>query len=288
MIQRAVLLMTDRYPRDALLARVDEIERLGFESLWLPETFGREPLATAGFLLARTERICVGTGIANVYVRDAHAMAQASRSLAELSGGRFLLGLGVSNAGMNAMRGHAWEPPLAKMKSFLDQLAAAAVQSPAPARPAPLHLAAHGPHLQKLGAARASGVITFLMPVQHARETRARIGAETELSVVVPFIAERDPVAARAKARAGLKLYTQLDYYRREWRALGFAEAEFADGGSDALIDALVAWGDADGLSARVAAFEREGATRVIVNPLALHAGPAASPRVLELLSPNS
>ena len=287
MIQRALLLFTDRYPRDALLARVEQIEELGFESLWLPETFGREPIATAGYLLARSERLCIGTGIANVYVRDANAMAQARHSLAELSSGRFLLGLGVSNAEMNAMRGHAWEPPLPKMKSYLDQLDAAAVWSPSAARPAPLHLAAHGPQLQKLATARALGVITFLMPLQHASVTRARLGGQPELSVVVPFIANGDPVSARAKARARLQIYMQLDYYRREWRALGFAETDFADGGSDRLIDALVAWGDADVLNARIAAFERAGATRVIVNPLELHEGPAASPRVLELLSPN-
>jgi probable F420-dependent oxidoreductase len=286
MIQRAVLLMTDRLPREALVARVREIERLGFESLWLPETFGREPIATAGFLLARTERLAVATGIANVYARDAMAVAQARRSLAELSNGRFLLGLGVSNAEMNALRGHAWQPPLQKMKSYLDRLDAAVVHSPAPERPAPVHLAAHGPKLQALAARRANGVITFLMPLQHASETRARIGPSLELSAVVPFIAERDPAAARETARAGLRLYVQLDYYRREWRELGFADEDFADGGSDRLIDALVAWGDAKALNERVAALERAGATRVVVNPFEPRAAHGATSRVLELLSP--
>ncbi len=288
MIERAVLLMTDRYAHGALLARVRELEQLGFESLWLPELFGREPIATAGFLLARTERIRVATGIANVYARDAHAMAQARTSLAELSRGRFLLGLGVSNAGINATRGHDWEPPLGKLRSYLDQLDAVAVHSPPPEQTAPLHLAAHGPQLQRLAAARANGVITFLMPVQHASETRARIGPRPELSAVVPFIAEREPVAARAKARAGLQMYLRLDYYQREWRKLGFEGADFAESGSDRLIDALVAWGDADALNARVAAFEQAGATRVVVNPLELHAGPGASLRVLEQTSPSN
>jgi probable F420-dependent oxidoreductase len=287
MTRRAVLLMTDRFPREALLARVREIEALGFESLWLPETFGREPIATAGYLLARTERLVVATGIANVYARDATAAAQARRSLAELSDGRFLLGLGVSNVQLNALRGHAWQPPIPKMSAYLDRLEAADVQSPAPDRPAPVHLAAHGPKLQLLAARRANGVITFLMPLQHASETRARIGPSLELSAVVPFIAERDPAVARARARAGLKLYVQLDYYRREWRGLGFVDADFADGGSDRLIDALVAWGDARALNERVAALERAGATRVIVNPFEPSEGSGTASHVLELLAPG-
>lgn len=287
MTQRGVILFTETFSANALLAVVKRIEALGFESVWLPEMFGREPFATAGYLLGRTERIAVATGIANVYVRDANAMAQARRSLAELSNGRFMLGVGVSNADVNALRGHAWQPPLAKMSAFLDLLEAARVESPAPTRPAPLHIAAHGPLLQTLAARRAQGIVTYLMPLQHASETRAHIGTGPELTVVLPFIAERDATAARAKARAALKVYLPLEYYRREWREFGFADTDFTDGGSDRLIDALVGWGEATALNDRLVAFERAGASRVIVIPLELYSNGVTSLRVLEMLSPG-
>jgi hypothetical protein len=100
------------------------------------------------------------------------------------------------------------------------------------------------------------------------------------------FLAEQDPKIARAKARSAVKMYVQLDYYHREWRKLGFADADFADGGSDRLIDTLVAWGDRDALLERVAAFEQSGATRVIVLPLGLQTKDGLDLRVLETLAP--
>ena len=176
-MKRGVLTATEQFSADGLVEFAQALEMRGYDSLWLPELFGREPIGTAGYLLGRTRRICIATGIANVYVRDAHATAQARQSLAELSGGRFILGLGVSNAQLNASRGHTWQPPLQKMTAYLDAMDAVKVASPAPAQPCPTYIAAHGPQLQKLGAARTDGVITYLMTPQHARQSRARIGA---------------------------------------------------------------------------------------------------------------
>jgi hypothetical protein len=99
------------------------------------------------------------------------------------------------------------------------------------------------------------------------------------------FLAEQDPLIARTKARAALKMYVRLDYYHREWRKLGFVEADFADGGSDRLIDTLVAWGDDAALRERVAAFESAGATRVILMPLGLRTKSGLDLRVLDALA---
>ncbi len=262
-----VIAATEHQDTRALSAFAARLEALGYESLWLPELFGREPVATAGYLLGRTERLKLATGIANVYVRDAHAMAQTHRTLAELSGGRFLLGLGVSNPGLNAARGHDWEMPVPKMRRYLEVMAAASLDGPEPAAPAPLYIAAHGPRLQALGAERADGVLTYLMPPAHTVATRERIGPATTLSVVSPFLAEADPETARRKARKALRYYVTLDYYHREWKKLGFGDADFADGGSDRLIDTLVGWGDAEALAARLDAYREAGADRVIVMP---------------------
>lgn len=262
-----VIASTEGMPAASLVEFAQRLEELGYESLWLPELFGREPVATAGYLLGQTRRLHVATGIANIYVRDAHAMAQTRQTLAELSAGRFLLGLGVSNAGLNTTRGHTWQKPLPKMRAYLDALDAAAIDSPPPAEPAPLYIAAHGPRLQALGAERTNGIITYLMPPEHTAQSHARIGPGSELSVVCPFLAEADPATARQKARKALKYYLTLDYYHREWAKLGFVDADFADGGSDRLIDMLVGWGDADALRERVTAYRDAGASRVIVMP---------------------
>ena len=286
MNRRGVLLPTEQFDAAALVDFANKLDARGYDSVWLPELFGREPIATAGYLLGRTERIAVATGIANVYVRDAHAMAQARQTLAELSGGRFILGLGVSNAGLNTSRGHTWQPPLKKMTAFLDALDKVEVAAPAAPQPCPTYIAAHGPQLQALGARRTDGVITYLMTPQHAQQSRERIGAKAALSVVALFLAETDPAVARAKARAALKMYVRLDYYHREWRKLGFTDADFAEGGSDRLVDTLVAWGDGDALNARIAAFEQAGATRVIVTALGLQTKQGLDLRVLDALAP--
>jgi probable F420-dependent oxidoreductase len=286
MPRHGLLISTEQFDSAALVAFVQTVEARGYDSVWLPELFGREPVATAGFLLGRTERITVATGIANVYVRDAHAMAQARQSLAELSGGRFMLGLGVSNAGLNKARGHVWQAPLTKMTAYLDALDAINVDAPAPAARCPTYIAAHGPQLQALGARRCDGIITYLMPPEHTRQSRARIGASPVLNVFAAFLAERDPATARGKARAALKMYMRLDYYHREWRKLGFTDADFTDGGSDRLIDTLVAWGDADALLQRVAAFDSAGATRVIVIPLGIQTKQGLDLRVVDVLAP--
>jgi probable F420-dependent oxidoreductase len=282
--RRGVLVPTEQLDADGLVEFVQSLDDRGYDSVWLPELLGREPMATAGYLLGRTRRIAVGTAIANVYVRDAHATAQARQTLAEMSGGRFLLGLGVSNAMFNTSRGHTWQPPYAKMKAYLDAMDAVKVMAPTPSQPCPTYLAAHGPQLQKLGSTRTNGIITYLMTPAHAEQSRARIGA-AELNAVAMFLAERDPDVARRRARGALKMYVSLDYYHREWRKLGFTDADFANGGSDRLVDAMVAWGGADALRERIAAFERAGATRVIVVPLGLHTKSGLDVAVLDALS---
>lgn len=285
MTQLAILTQTDAMPAAALIEHVRRIEALGYGSFWLPEITGREPLATSGWLLANTQSICIGTGIANIYARDPHAMAQAAHGLAELSGGRFILGLGVSNVGLNAARGHAWQPPLPTMRAYLDALDAVTVDSVAPATPPERIVAAHGPALQRLAAARADGLMTYLMPPEHTATSRERAGPDAGISVVCPVLAEPDPAAARAHVRSALAYYLGLDYYHREWRKLGFDDADFANGGSDRLVDTITCWGDADALHARVEAYARAGASRVILLPLEQAAGDHDS---IAVLAPGS
>ena len=283
-IDLGVITSSENMRASELVEYTGKLEALGYESLWLPELFGREPVATSAYLLARTERLCLATGIANVYVRDAHAMAQTRQTLAELSNGRFVLGLGVSNPGLNGTRGHRWEPPLQKMRDYLEAMEAAAVDSPTSIAKAPLYIAAHGPLLQRLGASHTDGIITYLMPPEHTTISRSRIGQESTLNVVAPVLAEPDAGVARERARKALQYYLTLDYYHREWTKLGFTEVDFANGGSDRLIDTLVGWGDENSLRERVAAYQQAGADRIILMPFDTIGGSGRD--ALSLLAP--
>jgi probable F420-dependent oxidoreductase len=263
-----LLFGTDYLAAPQLAEFAQELERLGFESLWLPELLGREPIATAGWVIAKTTRIGVGTGIANVYARDALAAAQARRTLAELSGGRFTLGLGVSHPPIASMRGHDWIPPVAKLRGYLDAIERAQVQSPAPAAVAPVVIAGHGPKLLRLAAERADGAHTYLVTPEHSKNARVILGPTKSLRVVLPFVGEPDPARARKAARAALSVYLPFPAYHRLWAGLGLAESDWTGEASDRLIDAITAWGEPERIRARAREYLAAGASQVLLLPM--------------------
>lgn len=282
-----VISILDNLTAPELVEFVQGIESHGYASYWIPELFGREPMATAAYLLAHTREISVATGIANIYARDPHAMVQAQHTLSELSGRRFMLGLGVSNVGLNTTRGHTWQQPLRKLSKYLDDMAAVTPEGAARDSMAPIHIAAHGPKLQSLASTRCDGVLTYLMSPEHTRLSRQRIGTEADLNVVCMMLAETDSMRARSLARSALAYYLTLDYYHREWAELGFSKGDFRNGGSDELIDMLVGWGDADALQARIAEHVDAGASRILIMPLDLGAPGVTASRTLQVLSPK-
>ncbi len=267
-VRQGVLLFTDGMPVDELDAYTTRLESHGYDTVWVPEIAGREPFATCAHMLARSETIRVGTGIANVYVRDAAAAAQGRQTLAELSGGRFTLGLGVSHPFLVEPRGHQWELPVPKMRRYLHDIAETEVDSPPPATRAPVIVAAHGPKLLALAAARADGVFMYLMPPEYVREAREVLGPDKELHVVMRCCLSEDAERARAMARQGLEFYVGLPAYHRVWKSIGFDDRDFENGGSDRLIDTVIAWGDEKRLRDRVAAFAEAGASHVVVTPI--------------------
>ena len=285
--QLGVLTILDNLSAFELLNRVKEMESLGYSSYWIPELMGREPMATAAYLLANTETINIATGIANVYVRDPHAMVQARHTLGEISGERFVLGIGVSNVGLNGIRGHTWQPPVRKLSKYLDDMEAIVPSGPIASSRAPMYVAAHGPKLQMLASGRMHGVLTYLMSSAHTRLSRQRIGSSARLDVVCMMLAEKEATKARSIAREALAYYLTLDYYHREWRALGFDDKDFSDGGSDELIDTLVGWGDERALEARVEEHLEAGASRVLVMPLDLSLGGVEASTTLQALAPD-
>lgn len=250
-----------------LVAHVRRLEALGYHELWLPEIAGREPFATAGFLLARTDRLKVSTGIANVYAHDADSAAQAANTLAEFSNGRFSLGLGVSHPVLVEPRGHRWIKPVPKMRAYLERLREAPIESPRATVPAPVIVAGHGPGLNKVARDLADGAFLFLQPAEAVRSTRAILGPDKQLHVVVRCVLDTDPVRARDLARRACRFYLSLPPYHEAWGRLGFEPRDWADGGSDRLIDAICAWGDPDTIRTKLAVFERAGASHVVLYP---------------------
>lgn len=180
-----------------LVNHVQRLESLSYHELWLPEIAGREPFATCGYLLAKTERIKVSSGIANVYAHDADSAAQAANTLAEFSGGRFTLGLGVSHPVLVEPRGHAWVKPVPKMRSYLTRLRAAPMESPRAAEAASVIVAGHGPGLLKVANEMADGAFLFLQPLAAVRAARALLKPEQQLHVVVRCVLENDAGRAR-------------------------------------------------------------------------------------------
>ena len=243
-----------------------ELDELGFGALWIPEAVGREPISHAAVLLDATERMVVASGIANIFSRLPGVAAAAQRLLADDSGGRFLLGLGVSHAAMvEGMLGQPWDKPVERMRDYLDAMDDAFTVSPAPAADPPRVLAALGPRMLELAATRAWGAHTYFVPVEHTAEARRHLGDGPMLLVEQAVVLASDPHITRDTARRHMSIYLTLPNYVNNLRRLGWGDDDLAGGGSDALVDALVAWGDTDAVVARVAAHHDAGADHVCV-----------------------
>jgi probable F420-dependent oxidoreductase len=247
-----------------------EVERLGYASLWIGENPGnKEALVHAGLLLAATDHLVVGTGIASVWGRDAFAAHNGGQALAEAYDGRFVLGLGVSHRVLTEARGTDYSGPLTTMSEYLTTLAAVDYRGPAPVHPLPTVIAALRPRMVALAARKADGAHTYLVTPEHTRGAREALGPTPLLIVEQGFVLETDAPLARRQAREHLHWYLGQPNYQAAMRAEGFAESDLAHDGSDGLVDAIVAWGSLDLVTARVAAHLDAGADQVLLQPLA-------------------
>jgi len=243
-----------------------ELEELGYQAIWFGEGTGtKECFTQAATLLSWTRRAVVGTGILNIYARDPTATVNGARTLADAYPGRFLLGLGVSHAPSVAVRGHEYTGPIARMSEYMDAMDAALFNGVEPGEPAPIVLAALGPRMLQLAAQRTRGAHPYFTPPEHTAMAREVMGEGPLLAPEQAFVLETNPSAARATAREHTAYYLDLDNYRNNLLRLGFAEDEFEDGGSDRLVDAIVAWGDVDAVRDRVKAHVDAGADHVCV-----------------------
>lgn len=265
-----------------------KVEALGYRTLWMPESRGRNVLVNSAWMLASTSRLNIATGIANIYARDAMAMANAQRGLAEQSGGRFLLGLGVSHVPMvTALRGHAYGKPVATMRAYLAAMKAAPYAAPPPAVAPKTVLAALGPKMLELARDAADGAHPYNVTPQHTAEARRILGPGKLLCPEIMILLETDPAKARQVARANLAHYFALENYVSNWRRLGYSDADLAGNGSDRFIDDMVAWGDVGQIRQRIEQHLTAGADHVCVQALNPDGSRNADVRALEALAPG-
>lgn len=264
------------------------IESLGYSTLWLPDTVGRDPFVHIGWLGSQTTTLQFATGIANIYHRHPGPMKQAANTLAEQTGGRFVLGLGVSHGPMVAgLRGLDYSKPLTKMREYL----AAMKTQPffgVSADEAPLVLiAALGPKMIELAGSATDGAHPYWTTPEHTASAREILGPDSLLCVEQKVVLSTDADAARDAANKALDMYINLPNYRNNWIRLGFTEEEITN--RDArFVDAVVVWGDEDRVRAGIQAHYDAGADHVCVQPLSTEGATTLDWNVLEALAPNA
>ena len=274
-------------PESAQFAQT--VEKAGYKALWIPEAVGREPFAHATYLLDHTERLSIATGIANIWARDAITMAAASKTVAELSGGRFVLGIGVSHKPLvSNLRGHSYDKPYSYMKEYLPKMKSALYRAPEPKEEVPIVIAALHPKMLALSAAQTRGTHTYFVPPEHTAKARAQIGPEPWICAAQAVILERDATKARAAARRYMKTYVpRLPNYTNNLKALSYPDADFENGGSDRLVDDIVAWGSEDKIRDRIEAHLKAGATHVCILPIRADNESLPDLRAVEAFAPR-
>ncbi len=249
-------------------AAAKRIESLGYGTLWIPETVGKNPTVLASWLLANTEKLNLATGIMNIYHREPGVTMQAQKTLAEQSGGRFLLGMGVSHKPLvEGVRGLEYGKPVATMRAYLEAMKAAPYAGLPPAEEPPTVIAALGPKMLELAAEACTGAHPYFSSPDHTRMAREIMGPDAWLCVEQKVILETDPAKARELAKPVAKIYSGLPNYRNNWLRMGLTNEDI-DSLNDKFIDTTFAWGDADAIKARIAEHMDAGATHVCIQPV--------------------
>jgi probable F420-dependent oxidoreductase len=273
---------TDKLDGPQLADLVGVVERSGYSAFWYPEARGYESMSLASYLLSKSQRLMVGSSIANIYARDPLAAQRAMVSLNALYDRRFILGLGVSHIPMvEGLRGHRYDKPIPAMRAYLDGVRKGL---PDP-DDAPVLVAALGPKMLALSAEKSHGAVPYNVTPKHTAKAAAILGPHKWLAVEQKVTIETDPTRARALGRKELARYMVLPNYRNNWLRDGFTEADLADGGSDRLIDAMVLWGDAATVKKGLRAHFEAGAMHVCLQPVHADGDFAARDRMLAALA---
>jgi probable F420-dependent oxidoreductase len=243
-----------------------ELETIGYSALWIPDV-GGDVFGGLRRLLEATKTVTAATGILNLWM---HPAADVGRELAALDADfadRTLLGIGVSHAPLiDREEAGRYRQPIRVMREYLAALDAASPPTPRARRV----LAALGPQMLELARDRASGAHPYLANPDHTHFARGVLGDEPMLLPEQPVVLERDPARAREAARNHLAVYLSLPNYVNNLRRIGFTADDVSTGGSDRLVDGIVAWGDETAIAARVGAHFDAGADHVCIQVVTL------------------
>jgi len=274
-------------PASAAADFAGRIESLGYSTLWLPEVFGRDPFAHIAYLATQATTLGFATGIANIYHRLPGVMKQCANTVAEQTGGRFTLAIGVSHHTVVAgLRGLSYDKPLTMMRGYLDAMDASPYMAAGPAEPAPRLLAALGPKMLALAAEKADGAHPYWTTPEHTAQAREILGPDKLLCVEQKVVLSSDPTAARGAAAGALSIYATLPNYRNMWLRLGYTDEQI-DARDESFLDAVVAWGTADQIETRLKAHTDAGANHVCIQALSVDNPFQPDERALEALAPS-
>jgi probable F420-dependent oxidoreductase len=247
-------------------AFAQRIEAMGYSALWIPEAVGREPFSQIGYLAASTSRLIFATGIANIYARDPMLMKSIRKTVSELAPDRFILGLGVSHKHLvSNQRGHDYAKPLTTMRNYLEAMDKALYMAKEPEHEAPIVIGALRDKMLALSATMANGAHPYNVTPAHTKRARKVMGPDALLCPEQMVLHQTDATKAREIGRKHLGIYLRLPNYQNNLKQFGFQDADFADGGSDALVDALVSWGEPDKIADTLRAHLDAGANHVCI-----------------------
>ncbi len=269
---------SDTWPMPAAQEVARDIEAMGYGSLFLPEIGFKDALIESAAFLDATERLVVGTGIANIHARIPETAEGAGRTLTALYPGRFVYGLGVSHGPLVARLGIEYDKPLATMRSYLERMAALPeIIEPGSGRPTRL-LAALGPKMIELSGSAADGAHPYLATPAHTAIAREILGPDKWVVPEQAVVVGGDDAEQMRRAHLHLQIYSGLPNYRNSWKRLGFDESDFVPGGSEKLARGVVGMGSVEQAAATVTAHLDAGADHVLVQVLG-DGNPAWDPR---------
>jgi probable F420-dependent oxidoreductase len=238
-----------------------ELEELGYSALWIPDV-GGDLFSSVELLMDATDQVTIATGILNLWMHTAAETAQQHARLTAAHGDRFLVGIGVSHQALiDRKEPGTYAKPLSAMRAYLDGLDAAPEPLPRERRV----LAALGPKMLELARERSAGAHPYNVTPAHTAIAREALGPDALVATEQAVALTTDATVARAAGRQHAAIYLNLPNYTNNLRRLGFVDDDFADGGSDRLIDALVVWGDEDAIAARVQEHRDAGADHVCI-----------------------
>ncbi|MGA4731985.1 TIGR03620 family F420-dependent LLM class oxidoreductase [Micromonospora taraxaci] len=248
--------------RGAAVDAATELEELGYSRIWFSGGFGENVAPRFREILDGTTRIGVASGIVSIWHSSPPEVAAFVQDAQVAHPGRFLLGLGASHAVLVEGSGTDYRKPYSRMVNYLDGLDAAGIP------PERRVLAALGPRMLDLSRDRSAGAHPYFVPAEHTVEARAAIGPDRLLAPEVAVVLDADATTARATARQYTNLYLALPNYTNNLRRFGWTDEDFADGGSDRLIDALIPWGTAEKVAAGLEKHYQAGADEVAIQVL--------------------